>query len=75
MNVNATTALLPVQIVRRPVKTFEQRGIINHRQNHYLREKQVAAEKIRQTMKDNYIPYDNGLRVPPSKGSMVDVYV
>jgi len=74
MNVNATSALLPVQIVRQPVKAFEQRGILNHRQNRPLREKQVPAEKSQHTMKDNYAPYDHGLRVPPLKGEMVDVY-
>lgn len=75
MNVDATSTLFPIQIVRRPVKTIEQIGIINHRQNYYLREKQVPAEKSQQTIKDNYAPYDNGLRVSLLKGSMVNVYI
>ncbi len=74
MNVNATRALLPVQIVRQPVKTFEQIGIKNPRLNHYLRKKQHPVEKNQYTMRENYAPYDNGLRVPPLKGQMVNVY-
>ena len=75
MNVSATSALVPVHIVRQPVKAIEQIGIINQRQNHYLRDKRGPSEKSQHIMKDNYAPYDNGLKVPHLKGKMINVYV
>ncbi len=74
MNVNATSALLPVHIVRQPVKVMGQMGLVNLRQKHSLREKQVPAEKSQHAMKDNYATYDNEFKVPPLKGRMINVY-
>ncbi len=75
MNVDATRSLVPVQYVKHPVMTVDQERNIHLRQNNNLRENLIPAEEIRNTMGDNFAPYDKCLRIPALKGRMVDVYV
>ncbi len=75
MNIDTTTALIPVQVVQRPVLAIEQKGPTRFPQNHSPRKNLMTpTEYRRNNMEDNYGPYSRRRRTSVTKGRIIDLY-